>query len=390
MNDHITLPKEVAEEMNFDVNALLEQLKEVTDHRHARGMRYSLPFLLGVIILAKLAGHHKPSAIAQWAKLRRRQLVKAFNCQRETVPALNTIRRTLSDAVVASELLTNLNRFLHQTYGGQQSEQVTLDGKTLCGTIPPGQRQGEHLVTAFLPSEGVVLAQVAVGAKENELTAVPKVLAHLDLYGRVVSGDALFTQRDLSVQVLGRGGHYLWPVKNNQQRLRQDIALFFVPPRKAPGWSIQPLPQTTAHSIDKVHGRLEQRTLTAVVDETGFLDWPGARQVFRLVRHVTRLATGVVTVEEVYGITSLPPERASASHLLDFTRQHWQIENGLHYRRDVTLQEDDTRMSNKQQAHATAALNNFIIGLVTKMGLTNLAYAQRLFEAKLTLALALV
>src|SRR5690606_2749170 len=108
MTDHITLDKTVSEEIGFDVNALLEQLKDVTDRRQARGIRYSLTFLLGVIILAKLAGQHKPSAIAQWVKLRRRQLVKAFKCRRDTVPALNTIRRTLSDAVVSSELLSVL------------------------------------------------------------------------------------------------------------------------------------------------------------------------------------------------------------------------------------------------------------------------------------------
>lgn len=390
MVNHITLDESVVAAVGFDVNVLLEQLQAVTDRRHAQGVRYSLPFLLAVIILAKLAGQHRPSAIAQWVKLRRVQLVTAFNCQRETVPALNTIRRVLSDAVAASELLTILNRFLHDTYGGQQSEQVTLDGKTLRGTISRGQSQGEHLLTAFLPAESAVLSQVAVGAKENELVAAPKLLANLDLQERVVTGDALFTQRKLSVQVLAGGGHYLWPVKDNQQRLREGVGLFFVPPRKAPGWCTQPLPQTIAQTVDKAHGRLEVRTLTAVADETGFLDWPGARQVFRLVRRVTCLATGVVTVDEVYGVTSLPPERAAAGQLLNFIRQHWQIENGLHYRRDVTLQEDSTKMSNRQQAQAMAALNNFIIGLVAKLGFTNMAYAQRLFDARITLALAYV
>lgn len=390
MAHHITLDESVVAEVGFDVNVLIEHLKDVTDLRHARGLRYSLPFLLAVIILAKLAGQHKPSAIAQWAKLRRRHLVKAFNCQRETVPALNTIRRTLSDAVAASELLTILNRFLHEEYGGQQSEQVTLDGKTLRGTIRPGQTQGEHLLSAFLPAEGIVLRQMAVEAKENELLAAPKVLDTLDLRGHVVSGDALFTQRKLSAHVLSRGGHYLWPVKDNQQHLKEDVLLFFVPPRKVPGWHIQTLPQTTAQTVNKAHGRLEQRTLTAIVDEPGFLDWPGVRQVFKLVRKVTSLTTQVVTTEETYGVTSLPADRASASQLLDFTRQHWQIENGLHYRRDVTLQEDGTRMSNKQQARTMAVLNSFIVGLVNKLQFSNLAFAQRQFEAKLTLALALV
>ena len=98
--------------------------------------------------------------------------------------------------------------------------------------------------------------------------------------------------------------------------------------------------------------------------------------------------TAAMTVDEVYGVTSLPPERAAATQLLHFIRQHWQIENGLHYRRDVTLQEDGTKMANRQQAQAMAALNNFIIGLVARLGFTNLAYAQRLFDAKITLALA--
>jgi len=390
MTHHITLDERVVAEVGFDVNGLMEHLKGATDLRHARGLRYSLPFLLAVIILAKLAGQHKPSAIAHWVKLRRRQLVKAFNCQRDTVPALNTIRRTLSDAVTVSELPTLLNRFLYETYGGQQSEQITLDGKTLCGTIPPGQSQGEHLLAAFLPAEGITLAQVAVETKENELVAAPKVLDSLDLHGRMVTGDALFTQRNLSMQILARGGHYLWFVKDNQPCLNDDVRLFFVPPRKAPGWSIRPLPQTTAQTTNKGHGRLEQRTLTAVGDETEFLNWPGARQAFKLVRQTTHMATGVVTIEEVYGLTSLSRQQALATQLLDFTRQHWRIENSLHYRRDVTLQEDRTRMSNKQQARAMAALNSFIVGLVTKLGFTNLAYAQRLFEARLTLALALL
>ncbi len=390
MNDHITLDKTVAEEIGFDVNTLLEQLKEVTDKRQARGIRYSLTFLLGIIILAKLAGQHKPSAIAQWAKLRRRHLVKAFKCQRDTVPALNTIRRTLSDTVAASELFSILNRFLHEAQGGQQSKQICLDGKSLRGTIPPGKTQGEHMLAAFLPVEGVVLAQEAVGSKENELVAAPKVLERLDLRGRVVTGDALFTQRNLSMQILAGGGDYLWPAKDNQAGLKEDVSLFFIPPRKAPGWYIKPLPQTTAQTVDKVHGRLEERTLTAIVDETGFIDWPGVRQVFRLVRKVTCLATGVVTIDEVYGVTSLSPDRAAAGQLLDLIRQHWRIENSLHYRRDVTLQEDGTRMSNKQQARTIAALNSFIIGLVSKLGFTNHAFAQRVFEAKLTLSLAML
>ena len=368
--------------------ALGAHLEKLTDRRQARGKRYSLSFLLSVIVLAKLSGQNRPSAIADWLKLRSDVLVNAFQCPRATVPSLNTIRRTLSDTMNVEELAPSLNRFLHQTYGGQQSIQVTIDGKTLRGTIPKGSTQGVHLLAAYLPAEGVVLMQVAVETKENELVAAPRLLSSLDLRGRVVSGDALFTQRNLSVDILAQGGDYIWYAKDNQRRLKDDIALFFVPPRQATGWYRPRLPQTQARSATCAHGRLEQRPLTAIVDEAGFIDWPGVRQVFKLERKVTSQTTGVKRVETTYGLTSLPPESASAEELLEWTRHHWGIENGLHYRRDVTLQEDATRMTSRSQAQAMATLNNFIVALSAKLGFTNLAAAQRTFEAKLTLALA--
>ncbi len=388
MQDHITLEAVLAEGIVFDVNALMEHLEEVSDRRRKRGRRYSLSFLLSVIILAKLCGQNKPSAIAEWMKLRERQLVSAFNKERQTVPSLNTIRRTLTETVEAMELNTIFNRFLHQAYGGQQSILVTLDGKTLRGTIPKGESSGVHLLAAYLPEEGIVLMQVAVDSKESELTAAPRILAALDLRGRVVCGDALFTQRDLSAQVLYEGGDYIWFVKENQSRLKEDVEQFFAPPRKAPGWHAPELAREQAKTTEKGHGRLEQRTLTAIADEHGFIDWPGLQQVFKLERKVTETSTGVITVDEVVGITSLSPEKASANHLLEWTRSYWGIENGLHYRRDVTLDEDSIRMSSSALAETMAVLNNFVVGLVSKLGFHNLASAQRMFDAKFTIALA--
>ncbi len=148
------------------------------------------------------------------------------------------------------------------------------------------------------------------------------------------------------------------------------------------------LVRRVAQKTQKGHGRLEQRTLTAIPDEAGFIDWPGLQQVFKLERKVTYLTKGVVTAETVYGITSLSPERGPASRLLEWTQNYWGIENGLNYRRDVTLLEDAIRISNVDQAEAMAVLNNFIVGLTNKLGFSNLASAQRAFEATLTFALS--
>ncbi len=388
MQDHITLEGAWSEGIVFDVQGLMEHLEQVSDQRSRRGVRYSLPFLLSLIILAKLCGQNKPSAIAEWIGHRGKQLTSAFNNERETVPSLNTIRRTLSQSVIATELQKVFNRFLHQTYGGQQSILVTLDGKTLRGTIPKGATKGVHLLAAYLSEEGIVLMQVAVGGKESEVSAAPRLLTTLDLRGRIVCGDALFTQRALSAQVLYEGADYIWFVKDNQPRLKEDVEQFFAPARKAPGWHAPELARDQAQTTEKGHGRLEQRTLTAIADDGGFLDWPGLAQVFRLERKVTRTTTGIMTEEAVVGITSLSPQQASASQLLAWTRSHWGIENGLHYRRDVTLNEDGTRISNARLAEAMAVLNNFVVGLTRKLGFRNLAATQRLFDAKVTLALS--
>ena len=145
------------------------------------------------------------------------------------------------------------------------------------GTIPKGMSQGVHLLAAYLPAEGVVLTQVAVASKENELTAAPKVIMSLDLVGRIVCGDALFTQRDLSVQVLYQGGDYIWFVKDNKPHLIEDVAQFFVPPSKTAGWHAPAMPKDVAQKTQKGNGRMEQRTMTAIPDEAGFIDRPGLK-----------------------------------------------------------------------------------------------------------------
>jgi len=125
-----------------------------------------------------------------------------------------------------------------------------------------------------------------------------------------------------------------------------------------------------------------------MTDKTCFVDWPVLQQVFKLERKVTCCRSGLVTEETVYGITSLSPEQATAEQVLAWTRSYWGIENGLHYRRDATLREDATRMSNENQAQVVATLNNFIVGLVNKLLFPNLPTARRDFDAQLNLQLA--
>lgn len=387
---HITFECSGTDGFIIDLSRLQQKLDQLTDTRQARGKIYSLSFILTIILLAKLAGEDKPSAIAEWIKLRRIQLVGAFGCERERVPCLNTIRTVLSEVISLAELQKQFNQYLHECFGGQRSQLVTMDGKTMRGTIPKGEQQGVHLLAAYLPEEGIVLGQVAVANKENEISAAPTLIRQLDLRQRVVCGDAMLTQRDISVEVLAQGGDYIWFLKDNQPTMKQDVTQFFKPPRQAAGWHPPTLPKRTVRRVAKGHGRLETRQLTCMDDETGFLKWPGVEQVFQLQQTVMDCRTGETTQDMRYGITSLAPERCSASQLLDLIQAYWGIENGLHYRRDVTLLEDATRISKPRLAEAISIINNFVIGLTSKLGFSNLAAARRHFDADISFHLARV
>lgn len=312
----------------MDIGQLHDELAKIPDKRKARGIRYTLPILLCVIILAKLSGEDTPTGISEWAQLRKKQLQAFFNYHREIKPGHNTIRRTMASSLDEVDLQKQISRYLHQNYGNQQSILVVVDGKTLRGTIPKGKTQGVHLLAAYLPDEGVVLLQVEVGNKENEISAAPKLLRQLDLKGRVVSGDAMFAQRDISVQVLAQGGDYIWIVKDNQPTLKADVERFFETIRQAPGWRPPEMPQERAQATNKSRGRVETRRLIAMPNKDNYIQWPGLEQVFQLERRVVHPAQGKETTEVFYGITSLAYQPGSAAKLLEWTRQHWVLKMG--------------------------------------------------------------
>lgn len=379
MNDIISIDGEKG--FILEVGRLYESLRLLSDKRQPKGKRYPLAVVLLLLLLAKLAGQDRPSGIAQWVALRRRQLVAMLQLKRRTVPCHNTYRRVMQTAVDVTELQSLVTAFLTQESVDNQPVLVAVDGKTLRGTIPTGHNQGVHLLAAYLPAEGLVLMQVAVDKKENEIVAAPRLLEAIDLRDKIVCGDAMLTQRELSVQILEAGGDYLWLAKENQPALLDDIQEVFDPTPTTAGWSQAPRELRTAQTVESGHGRLEKRILTASTFLNDYSNWPGLAQVFRLERQVVLIATGELRQEEVFGLTSLSPLKATARQLLDYIRNYWGIENGLHYRRDKTLQEDDTRMKHPLQAEAMAVLNNFIVGFSQQHGFDNLAEARRFFDA---------
>lgn len=377
-----------AEGILCEIGSLYECLSQLVDQRDRRGVRYPLVAVLVIVVLAKLSGEDEPRGIAEWAKLRSQALSAALHLKRETMPHHTTYSRILGHAVDVERFEAVVSEFFSRQQPAQAH--IALDGKTLRGTIETGQSQGVHLLAAYWPEAGVVAWQAEVENKENEIVVAPQVLEHLHLSGAVVTGDALLTQRTLSTQIVQAGGDYLWTVKDNQPTLRADIERLFEPEVCLPGHSPLQTDFASTTTLDKAHGRLEQRTITTSSLLQGYSDWPHLAQVFKLERQVTTLSTGQRSSEVVYGVTSLSCTQAPPERLLELVRRHWAIENEAHYPRDVTFQEDRCRLRTGRAAHVMATLNNLVLGLIRLLKFDFIPQARRFFNARLDEALNLV
>ncbi len=376
--------------MAFDVDSLGECLRTLTDKRHRRGIRYRLDVLLVLLVLAKLGGADHPSAIGDWLLSRSKALRTALHLPWPRLPHTNTFRRIMEEVVSPEELETALRAFVRTLPGVGRSVLIAIDGKTVRGTIGAEHPQGEHLLCAYLPREGVVLVQVPAGVKDNEISVAPTLLQALDLRGKVVMGDAMHTQRAVSVQIRSAGGDYIWLAKDNQPTLHADIATLFAPLEPTVLGGHIPTDFQTARTVDKGHGRLNRRHITVSSDLNGYTDWPGLAQVFQIERERVETKTGKITHETVCGLTSLTRAQASPERLLDLIRSYWGIENGLHYRRDVTFQEDRTRMTVGNTGRIMAIVNNLVISLLRFTGATNLAHSRRMNATDLPTIVRLV
>ena len=366
----------------FDVDSLYARLLSLSDKRKRRGRRYTLVLILMIILLAKTCGENHPSGIAEWAKHRSGMLVEWFRLKRKKMPDHMTYRRILADIVNVEELERVSSGYLSgQKYYGKQVL-VAIDGKVLRGTLDDKQN-GTYLLAAYLPKEGIVLMEVAIAGKGSEIPAAPIVLKSIDLREKVVMGDALHTQRPVSIQIVESGGEYIWFAKGNQPQMEENICLWFEPDvQPIPGMNFPPKDFETARQTNKGHSRLETRTITVSSQLKDFLDWPYLEQVFKLERHFVSLKTGEVQKQTEYGFTSLSREEISPRKLLEMTRSYWGIENGLHYRRDVTLREDYTRLTKGRAGQAMACLNNLILGiLLSKKKYRTIPTARRYFSA---------
>jgi predicted transposase YbfD/YdcC len=233
-------------------------------------------------------------------------------------------------------------------------EVVAIDGKALRGTREPGKRAIVHLVSAWANSNSLVLAQRRVDEKSNEITAIPKLLAVLELSGTVVTIDAMGCQRSIAEKITAKKADYILAVKANQGHLLNEIKDSF-----------QMLAaDAVAEEIDCGHGRIEQRTCSVIADLSlveKAAEWASLRGLVRIEAERYHKATGKTGRETRYYITSLRPDAVRLNRSI---RQPWGIENKLHWVLDVGFGEDYDRKRAGHAAQNFSLLNRIALNLL--------------------------
>jgi predicted transposase YbfD/YdcC len=363
-------------------------LADLPDGRHAQGKRYEWLYLLTLIAAALLAGQRSLTAMGDWLLQHKDELLEALKPKRKCLPSLSTLRRVVCELEIATleARLASYTQSLDQsdpipgsviTQHGARLQGQALDGKTVRGASTPEAKV--HLVSVVRHESATVLAQTKVVEKHDERQAAKALFTRVPLAGRVMTMDALHTQRWEAETILTGQGHYLMVVKPNQRTLYQDIEAAFsaLPPLNRYEQAYWDYQRHETH--DRGHGRLEHRTLESTTRLNDYLTWPGVTQVLRRTCWRQDLRTKVITQEVHFGITSLDRQTVTLAQVEQFWRWHWTIENGTHYVRDVSMGEDASQVRSGNAPQALAAFRNAIISTLRLDGWSYLPNAFRHF-----------
>ena len=329
--------------------------------------------VLTIAIMAVICGARGWEDMEDWA-MDHSEWLRTFLLLPNGIPQHDCYRRVFA-ALAPGPFVRFFTQWMQALVGSTDGKLVAIDGKTMRRSFDRARgRSALHVVSAWVAANGVSLGQVVTDAKSNEITAIPALLDLLDIKGAVVSIDAMGCQKSIATKIVDCGADYLLALKDNHPTAHEEVAAYFTEAVGTP----------TVHSYastDGGHGRVEVRTVHVTTDIGWFADraeWKGLES-FVMVESERDLGTKVQR-DRRYFLCSLATTDAAAVGA--YVRDHWSIENPLHWTLDVTFREDDCRIRDGHGPENFALLRKLAVVLLkrTPFGRRSLTQRQKLAD----------
>jgi len=341
-----------------------EYFESLPDPRHTRNRRHLLGDVIVIAVCGVIVGCSGPAAINRWAKAKADWLGQVLALP-SGIPSRDCIRRILS-TLQPGAFQKCFQAWIADGLGRRDPTErptIAIDGKSLRRSHDEKNGLGPlHLVSAWASECGLTLGQVATEEKSNEITAIPELIEHIDVKGSVVTIDAMGCQKEIAAKIVAQKGDYVLAVKDNQPKLHQAVREVFSDERQD---ELLAAPHHQHETQDEGHGRSDERHYVLAKIPQDFplkKEWPSMKAVGMAVR-TTVDRDGKTSGDVRYFIAS---RFLSGQRFASAVRNHWGIENSLHWVLDVTFDEDQTRTRNRRMADNLSWLRRFAISMLKR------------------------
>ena len=339
-----------------------EHFENLDDPRGKQGVLHPFMSIVMIAILATIGGAKGWEDIEIYGVSHEPWLSSFLNLPKG-IPTADTYRR-LFEKISPTALEQSFNSWLSSVVEELGAQVIPIDGKTVKGSYDRnGEQSALHLVSAWASENRLFLGQVKVEDKSNEITAIPSLLELLDISGCIITIDAMGTQTEIAHQIQAQGADYVLALKANHPTLYQEVEQWF---KNAQASDFEGIEHEIDVRVESGHHRREKREVTAVaLNQMGGLykqaQWSGLQTIVRVIR--TRHLWNKTETEVMFYLSSLPPD---AQRLGKAIRQHWSIENQLHWVLDVTFGEDACRIRTGNAPENIALLKRWSINLLNQ------------------------